>query len=294
MDKMPEENAAANGDGPPLVKPGDASMAAPFTAKAASVAPVADVLKQGRCTLVTTVQMFKILGLLCLSTAYALSVMYLRGVKLSDSQATLSGVLTAGMFFFISNAKPLPELSPARPHASIFTAYFFLSLLGQFAAQLAYLVVLYRAAVAAMPASEAQKSDSDFKPNLVNTVCYLVEQTVQLSVFAVNYVGHPFNESLAENVGMRKSLQGAALFLALLVSEAVPSINESFGLVPIPNALRFQFVAGAVATVGFCAVWERGLRAALPAPRPPKRGYMKHSAEVARLRAAAESERKRQ
>jgi cation-transporting ATPase 13A1 len=76
----------------PMVKPGDASMASPFTAKAASVAPVTDILKQGRCTLVTTVQMFKILGLLCLSTAYALSVMYLQGVKLSDSQVGTCGV----------------------------------------------------------------------------------------------------------------------------------------------------------------------------------------------------------
>jgi hypothetical protein len=35
--------------------------------------------------------MFKILGLLCLSTAYALSVMYLNGVKLSDAQVRRGG-----------------------------------------------------------------------------------------------------------------------------------------------------------------------------------------------------------
>lgn len=61
-----------------MVKPGDASMASPFTAKQGNVMPCTDIIKQGRSTLVTTVQMFKILGLLCLSTAYSLSVMYLQ------------------------------------------------------------------------------------------------------------------------------------------------------------------------------------------------------------------------
>ena len=44
--------------------------------------------------------MFKILGLLCLSTAYALSVMYLQGVKLSDAQVGVSQWVRAGRAYF--------------------------------------------------------------------------------------------------------------------------------------------------------------------------------------------------
>lgn len=59
-------------------------------------------------------------------------------------QATLSGLLTAGMFYFISAAKPLEELSATRPHPSIFCVYFFASLLGQFAMHLTFLIFMYR------------------------------------------------------------------------------------------------------------------------------------------------------
>ncbi|KAF2308364.1 hypothetical protein GH714_000374 [Hevea brasiliensis] len=169
MDEMNEEG---DGRSAPIVKLGDASMASPFTAKHASVAPTTDIIRQGRSTLVTTLQMFKILGLNCLATAYVLSVMYLDGVKLGDIQATISGVFTAAFFLFISHARPLPILSAERPHPNIFCFYVFLSLMGQFSVHLFFLISSVKEAEKYMP-DECIEPDSDFHPNLVNTVSYM-------------------------------------------------------------------------------------------------------------------------
>lgn len=55
---------------PQMVRLGDASMAAAFTAKHASVMPTTDIIRQGRCTLVTTLQVSGSLALLlCLILA---------------------------------------------------------------------------------------------------------------------------------------------------------------------------------------------------------------------------------
>eukprot|EP00887_Chlorella_sp_A99_P006055 scaffold22.g6055.t1 len=249
-----------------LVKPGDASMASPFTAKAASVAPCIDILKQGRCTLVTTVQarpragrpgrgrgrgrraarggggagggrragagagrrggrerrraeraggraadsiarsrslsrtsvacmhghaihacigfpqMFKILGLMCLSTAYSLSVLYLDGIKLGD---------------------------------------------------------------------------------------------LQTMTFAVNYVGQPFNTPLSENKLFSASVRWSMLMYILLVVDVVPGLREWFSLVEIPGRMKAAMLGLALAAFLAASAIERVARAAFPAALPPGKGGLR-------------------
>ncbi|CAK9170149.1 unnamed protein product [Ilex paraguariensis] len=264
---MDELNEEGDGRSAPIVKLGDASMASPFTAKHASVAPTIDIIRQGRSTLVTTLQMFKILGLNCLATAYVLSVMYLDGVKLGDVQATISGVFTAAFFLFISHARPLPTLSAERPHPNIFCSYVFLSLLGQFALHLFFLVSSVREAEKYMP-DECIEPDSHFHPNLVNTVSYMVNMMIQVATFAVNYMGHPFNQSILENKPFLYALSAAIGFFTVVTSDLFRDLNDWLKLVPLPTALRDKLMLWAFLMFLGCYLWERSLRWVFPGKMP--------------------------
>ena len=128
----------------------------------------------------------------------------------------------------------MEQLSPQRPHPNIFSLYVFGSVLLQFGVHLAILIYLYNQAVAEMDPAERQAADADFAPNLVNTVTYLLNAWVQVTTFAVNYVGHPFTQSIKENKGLWLSVMYPSAFLFLLATGATPWLGDWFQLVVIP------------------------------------------------------------
>ncbi|KAF5843111.1 HAD-like domain-containing protein [Dunaliella salina] len=92
---------------------------------------------------------------------------------------------------------------------------------------LSLLMYMYHLAYKETPEKDRLKPDSEFKPNLVNSVTYMVEAMVQLSTFTVNYMGHPFNNSISENKIMFNVLKWMAIFLGVVLFNLVPGNQKS-------------------------------------------------------------------
>merc|ERR1719240_1599339 len=81
------------------------------------------------------------------------------------------------------------------------------------------------------------------KPNLLNTIVFLVETAQQVAVMLVNYKGRPWMRGATENPALLYSLALCVAAVCVAAWEVVPYLNETLGLVPLPtDAMRYQLL----------------------------------------------------
>lgn len=242
-------------DGPPQIRLGDASVAAPFTSKLSNVSSICSIIRQGRCTLVATIQMYKILALNCLITAYSLSVLYLDGIKMGDYQLTVQGVLVSVCFYCISRGKPLEQLAPERPVSNIINVYVFGSVLTQTALHVVTMMYIQRLSVA-FEDPGAVDLEAKYTPTLLNSGVYLLGLSQTVSTFAVNYIGRPWRESIPENKALYYGLLGASAIAYLGALELMPELNQWLQLTKLAHEYQTQLVAAMIIDFAGCYVLE--------------------------------------
>ena len=242
------------------IKGGDVTAAAPFTAKSGSIKCIKNIFIQGRCTLVITFQMYKILALNCLLTAYSLSVLALKGIKFSDYQSTYMGFVVAFFFLMLSKAEPLKSLNKNKPPYSIFTIQSIISIIGQSVTHLICLTSIMRLTEIYDPISinKIKSLDDPFAPSLINTVIFIFSAINQSVNFAVNYQGEPYMKNLSENTWLKRLIFFVVGLTMVVIFDLSMELNEALELVPLPVDISYKLSFIGLLALDFviCYVFE--------------------------------------
>jgi cation-transporting ATPase 13A1 len=231
------------------VELGDASIASPFTSRTVSIKCCKDVLQQGRCTLVTMLQIYKILGINCLVNAMVLSNLFLHGVKQGDRQMTVTGLAIAALFLFVTRGKPLKAISPVRPPASVLCMSALSSIAIQFGIHFWAIRLTSQVALSFVdPYDPSMIPDGPFNPNTLNTCTFLMSVLATINTFAVNYRGEPFIEPLKKNKMLLRSLQVCYAVLISCALELFPPLSDLLQLSEYPSttddeAIEWQMIS---------------------------------------------------
>lgn len=260
-----------------LAEPGDASAASPFTSRTPSVGCCVDIIRQGRCTLMSVVQQMQAMMIKAMISTYVFAMMSADGTHPSDYQLiAIRGLLTVAAlaFAFVSPAK---KIHTVRPLPSTFHPAIITSLVGQLAIHLLIAHNMARMAKEYMGPEELQevidfeknrhtlltgtsildRFSVPFKPNLLNTVSWLVEGAQQSAVIFVNYRGQPWMRGICENHYLFVSLFGVFALVALCSFELAPFVNDTFNLVPLPKHMRGVMMTAILMSLFGTFCWDR-------------------------------------
>ena len=262
------------------IKNGDVTAAAPFTSKSGSIKCIKNIFIQGRCTLVTNFQMYKILALNCLMTAYSESVLALKGIKFSDYQSTIIGFAVSIFFLMLSRAVPLNKVNSNHPPMTIFTWPAIISIIGQAIVDLGAMILILYITERIDPLSIGQEKslDEKFSPTLINSIMFLFQMLNQTITFVVNYQGEPFMENLSKNGAMKKMIIGIIAFSSIIIFDLYPQLNENLELVPLPDEPTYRMSLIFIIVMNFvlCYLLEKwkslfGLYEPYPKSEPKKK-----------------------
>ena len=167
-----------------------------------------------------------------------MSFLYLQGLKQGDTQMTVFGLLIAGLFFLISQSKPLAKLSIQKPPSSVFELSVLFSIIGQCCIHISALYCTsilcsyYTVRMNTPPGGIITPDSPDiFFPNIINTAVFLVSSTIQVNNFVINYYGHPYMQSLMENTILMRTVIGIYIVLIVLVGGQLEPLNDLFQLI---------------------------------------------------------------
>ncbi|EOD40701.1 hypothetical protein EMIHUDRAFT_69586, partial [Emiliania huxleyi CCMP1516] len=238
--------------------------ASPFTSRSPSVRNIVDLVRQGRCTLLSALQQQQIMMLESLISAYVLSALSLEGARSSERQMIASSWLLMIAQLAFSYATPIQQMHPQRPLRSLFHPAIFFSMFGQAVLHLFAMRAAVNMARDEMGPERLQEAmalwTTPFMPNLLNTCVFLVETAQCIGVLLItdHYKGRPWMKGISENHPLFLSVFATVAGCAVCAWGIFPEVNELIHLEPMPNdAFRYKLMTLVGISILGTFVWDR-------------------------------------
>ncbi|XP_064894196.1 polyamine-transporting ATPase 13A2 isoform X9 [Columba livia] len=188
----------------------EASVASPFTSRVANIECVPTIIREGRCSLVTSFGVFKYMALYSLVQFVSVLLLYTINTNLSDFQFLFFDlIITTTVAVLMGRTGPAQDLGVERPQGALISVLVLGSLLLQTTLLITVQVLSYFVTVSQswfVPLNSTVTAPQNL-PNYENTVLFCITGFQYLILAVAMSKGYPFREPLYTNV----------LFLVVLI-----------------------------------------------------------------------------
>ncbi|XP_059383849.1 polyamine-transporting ATPase 13A2-like [Carassius carassius] len=231
----------------------EASVASPFTSKSNNISCVPLLIKEGRCSLVTSFSLFKYMALYSLIQFASVLILYTEKTNLGDLQFLFFDLfLVTVLAIVMGRGGPSDELHPQRPAASLLSLPVLSSLL-------LHTVLLILAQVSALLITVSQDwyvplnstvTGAANLPNMENTSIFALSGFQYIIMSIVITKGYPYKKPLCYNflfVGVLLVFFALMSWLVLFNHTIIHQVLQLYDI----NDMNYKLLLVAVAALNF-------------------------------------------
>uniref|UniRef100_A0A7M4FHJ4 ATPase cation transporting 13A2 n=1 Tax=Crocodylus porosus TaxID=8502 RepID=A0A7M4FHJ4_CROPO len=227
----------------------EASVASPFTSRIPNIECVPLVIREGRCSLVTSFGVFKYMALYSLVQFVSVLLLYTINTNLSDLQFLFFDlVITTTVAVLMGKTGPAQELGTRRPQGSLIS----ILVLGSLLLQTAILIIVPGFPVPApryVPLNSTVTAPQNL-PNYENTVVFCISGFQYLTLAVAMSKGYPFRKPLYTNVPFLLAL---VFLFGLMIGVTVYPLGFVKSLLTLKGMtdMNFKLLLVGMATLNF-------------------------------------------
>ncbi|EGT45878.1 hypothetical protein CAEBREN_18457 [Caenorhabditis brenneri] len=235
----------------------EASIAAPFTSNIPDIRCVPEVIKEGRCALVTSYSVSKYMAAYSLNEFLSVMLLYNDGTNISDGQFLyIDLVLITLVALFLGNTAASTKLSAIPPPSRLATSAFYFSVFGQLFLNIATQVpgyVLVRAQKWYIGNPEAL----DNTTTMIGTAVFFTSCCMYLGYAFIYSRGHPYRRSIFTNYYLCGIIFIIGCINMVMIFTNIPFLMDLMGFVNIPSyPMRIILLAISISGVFISLIYE--------------------------------------